>query len=316
MSADEPFYRTLAQRLSVGERFVLVRVSRVRGSAPREEGAAMAVGEADTLGTIGGGHLEWKAIEQARSMLASGTRVGGVVQYPLGPALGQCCGGQVELQFMPLAQEDRAEVERLAAAEAAERVTCVSVTRLFDHGESIGFTVCFTPWRIAVFGAGHVGRALVSMLAVLPCRVRWIDPREGVFPATLPPNVEALPSEAPQEEAARLPADTDALVMTHSHALDLAICEALAAREDLGLVGLIGSETKAARFRARLAARLGAAAAERIVCPVGERSIASKHPGMIAAGIVAQLASHHASRPLAPAARSVVASAATTGPAA
>lgn len=296
-------YAGLAARVARGEPFVFVRVEAVAGSAPREVGAAMVVTAAGTEGTIGGGQLEWKAIEQARAMLR--TVVDGATRrrYPLGPSLGQCCGGVVELVFVPAPALAPADWQRLAAAEAADEPSTVAVHVPLDTGGELTIEFGFAPWTVAVFGAGHVGRAVVAMLSVLPCRVRWIDGRPEAFPASVPPTVEACVTDAPEDEVRTLPPGANVLVMTHSHALDLALCLAIAARADLGLCGLIGSATKAARFRARIAARLGPAAADRIICPVGDRSIASKHPGLIAAGIVAQLATHAAAPRAACAAR-------------
>lgn len=286
-----------AASASVGEPFALVRVERVAGSAPRDAGAAMLVLGHDACGTIGGGHLEWKAIEQVRALIGEGAPRATLRRYPLGPALGQCCGGVVELVFVPCAALAPAGWQRLAAAEAAETPSRLTIEVPLDTGERYALAFAFAPWTVAVFGAGHVGRALVTMLSVLPCRVRWIDERPEAFPATVPPSVEPCLTDAPEDVVGRLPAGTDAIVTTHSHALDLTLCLALAARDDLGLCGLIGSATKAARFRARIAARAGEAAADRIICPVGDRSIASKHPGMVAASIVAQLAARRAAMP-------------------
>ncbi len=277
----------LAER---GASFVLVRVHAVAGSAPREVGAMMTVTAAGCEGTIGGGHLEWKAIEQARAMLGTPARYATRRRYPLGPSLGQCCGGVVELLFVPSPALAPADGQRLAAAEAADDASAVSIEVPLDSGGTLAIEIGFAPWTVAVFGAGHVGRAVVTMLSVMPCRVRWVDERPEAFPASVPPTVAPSVTDAPEEAVAALPSGADVLVATHSHALDLTLCLALAARDDLGLCGLIGSATKAARFRARITARLGPAAADRIICPVGDRSIESKHPGMIAATFVAQLA--------------------------
>ena len=141
-----------------------------------------------------------------------------------------------------------------------------------------------------LFGAGHVGRALMLALAPLPFEVTWIDERDGVFPAAVPTNVQALRSADAAAEVARAPADTSIVVMTHHHPLDLAIVHAALAAERFGYVGLIGSASKRARFRRRL---LEAGIAEEriaeLVCPIGMPAIRSKHPAAIAAGIAAQL---------------------------
>jgi len=269
---------------------VLIVVTARRGSAPREVGAAMAVSPAASIGTIGGGHLEWKAMEQARAMLAEASPATTRRRYPLGPALGQCCGGAVELAFVPLRQVDGPALARLARAEAEGRAACIVLQRAFDDGHSFALPLAVDGWTVAVFGAGHVGGALVTMLSALPCEVRWIDTRADAFAAAPSDRVRTIVTDAPEADAMALPSGADVLVMTHSHALDLEICLALAVRTDLGFIGLIGSDAKAVRFRRQIEARLGEAAADRIICPVGDRRIANRHPGMIAAGIVADLA--------------------------
>lgn len=240
---------------------VVVEVTKAQGSVPREAGTRMLVAADEVLGTIGGGHLELKAIADARVLLAQG---GGVHQQhiALGPTLGQCCGGALDLRFTPLAA---AEPDKWALA-----------------------TPRFT---LQLFGAGHVGRAIVKLLAGIPCRVQWIDERESEFPAgPLPPHIERVCVEPVQAEVAAAPAGACYLVLTHSHELDLAISLAILQRADFAYFGLIGSKTKRARFERRLRDR-GCAAdvIGRMVCPVGVVGIDGKEPEVIAVAVVAQL---------------------------
>ncbi|MCX7230585.1 MAG: xanthine dehydrogenase accessory protein XdhC [Burkholderiales bacterium] len=292
---------------------IWVRVETVRGSAPREPGASMLVHARLEEGTIGGGHLELEAIAQARRMLVSGERVAGA-DFVLGAALGQCCGGAVELSLRRIDARETAWIEALRpldreagtvwldtrpGAEGAPH-TVASPGRPADAPRDAGGAVPHrisrvdgAPWNVWVFGAGHVGEAVVRVLATLPLCATWVDPRENRFPAGLPANVSVLESDSPAHEVAAIPSGADVLVMTHSHGLDFELCLVLLAREDLGLVGLIGSETKAASFRARLARRgVGTEALARLQCPIGAvprgtggRHRLDRHPGAIAVAV-------------------------------
>lgn len=243
---------------------VVVEVTRTQGSVPREAGTRMLVSADEALGTIGGGHLELQAIADARALLARGAQaeLPPEQRIALGPRLGQCCGGVLGLRFVPLAGCDPA-----AWPEPPPRFT------------------------LQLYGAGHVGRAVVRLLAALPCRVQWIDEREGEFPAeALPPHVERCCVEPVQAEVASAPPGAFYLVLTHSHALDLALAQAILARGDFGWFGLIGSRSKRARFEHRLRERgFDAALVDRIACPIGLPGIVGKEPEVIALAVVAQM---------------------------
>jgi xanthine dehydrogenase accessory factor len=293
-------FADLLATLDRGEACVWVAVAGVRGSAPRESDAGMLVTAQATLGTIGGGHLEWKAIEFARECLELRREPATRRHYPLGPALGQCCGGAVDLLYRPVSARHRPWVAALAAAERAGGDLSLA-TRLDagpDHtvlgAESSADVLvtrhAFDPWLVWVFGAGHVGRALVQVLATLPCRITLIDARDQEFPASLPPNVVAVQADHPQDEAIAVPARADVLVLTHSHALDLAIVRVLLCGTHAGFLGVIGSATKAALFRRRLSARgVPPEQVARMTCPIGERRFADKRPGSIAIDVAACL---------------------------
>jgi len=260
----------LLARLAAG-RGVLVRVLSTQGSAPREAGTWMAVWPDAITGTIGGGQLEFQAVAQARALLAGqGGAVpadGSPVRYPLGPSLGQCCGGVVFLGFRVVGAAD-------APALRAE---------LTDH---------LAP--VALFGGGHVGAAIVRLLAALPYRVRWIDSRDTIFPESTPAQVQAEHSDPVHAAVADLAPGSQVLIMSFSHAEDLDIVIACLKRlrehGDLPYVGLIGSKTKWATFRHRLAAR-GFTEEEmaRITCPIGVPGITGKEPEVIAVAVAAQL---------------------------
>jgi xanthine dehydrogenase accessory factor len=244
-----------------GRAAIVVQVSASRGSVPRGEGTRMLVAVDEVLGTIGGGHLELQAVERARGLL----RLHGesaVQHLALGPSLGQCCGGVLDLAYTPLPLCDPA-----AWPLPAPRFT------------------------LQLYGAGHVGRAIVQLLRGIDCRVQWIDERAGEFPPEpLPPHIERVCVEPVEAEVAVAPAGAFYLVLTHSHDLDMAIVYAILRRHDVGFLGLIGSATKRARFVARLRRRgIDEATLARMVCPIGLPGISGKEPEVIAVAVVAQL---------------------------
>ncbi|HEX7888761.1 MAG TPA: xanthine dehydrogenase accessory protein XdhC [Ramlibacter sp.] len=257
--------KEVTQRLAV-EDAVLVTVDSTRGSVPREAGAWMAVFAGRVVATVGGGHLELQAIEEARRRLAGGS--GEAVQrYPLGPSLGQCCGGVVHLRY-----------QRLTAADAS-----TLAARLRAGG---------TP--VALFGGGHVGKALVNLLGTLPFAVNWIDSRDEIFPEQVPDNVSCEHSDPVQAAVADLAPQSRVLIMSFSHAEDLDIVAAclkrLRERGDLPYVGLIGSKTKWATFRHRLEERgFHEQELAQVTCPIGVPGIEGKEPEVIAVAVAAQL---------------------------
>jgi xanthine dehydrogenase accessory factor len=308
--------RSLVRRLERDETVVRVVVSAVRGSVPREPGACMLVGAAQVDGTIGGGHLEWKALAIARGMLAAppldSPRVD---RFVLGATLGQCCGGAVELLFERVAPADRAffraALGRRAPGEHAVIATSwgsgAPVERELTIAEARGSDT-ERAWRVPgerqtlaeridtghaplwLFGAGHVGHAIVRAIAELPFEVAWIDERADAFPASMPENAAAMPREFPLDAVAEAPPGAFYLVLTHRHDLDFDLCRAILGRDDARWAGVIGSATKAASFRKRLA-RCGVPAERiaRLVSPIGVQGIASKLPAAIAIAVAAQL---------------------------
>jgi xanthine dehydrogenase accessory factor len=248
------------------EQAVLVTVNATQGSVPRGPGTHMLVFVNGELGTIGGGHLEFQALAHARRLLA-GELVSTHLRQVLGPSLGQCCGGVVELVLAPMCADDVARLRTLLMPPR-------------------------TP--LALFGGGHVGRAIVNTLAPLPFAVRWIDSRDEIFPADVPLDVDCEHSNPVQAAVSDLAAGSRVLIMSFSHAEDLDIVVACLKRQrergDLPFVGLIGSQTKWATFRHRLEDR-GFTAEEiaRITCPIGVPGITGKEPEVIAVAVAAQL---------------------------
>jgi xanthine dehydrogenase accessory factor len=245
---------------------VLVSVVQGRGSVPREAGAWMAVFADRVVGTVGGGHLEWQAIAQARERLGPATQ-GWSSDVALGPSLGQCCGGRVQLAFEPV---HSGMVEALAQ-------------RLQPQLHSV-----------ALFGGGHVGAAIVQALAPLPFAVRWVDSRDEIFPADAPAHVRTEHSDPVHLAVGDLPPACRVLIMSFSHAEDLDIVQACLQRvreqDDLPFVGLIGSQTKWATFRSRLRQRgYTDTELDHITCPIGLPGIRGKEPPVIAASVAAQL---------------------------
>jgi xanthine dehydrogenase accessory factor len=245
---------------------VLVEVHATQGSAPREAGAWMAVFADAVAGTVGGGQLEFEAIAQARLRLA-GAAGEAVQRYPLGPSLGQCCGGVVQLRYQRVTAAD------LPALQA----------RLTAH---------HTP--LALFGGGHVGKALVNVLGTLSFAVTWIDSRDEIFPSPVPGNVACEHSDPVQAAVGDLAPGSRVLIMSFSHAEDLDVVAACLKRgrerADLPFIGLIGSKSKWAVFRHRLEQR-GFSEEElaQVTCPIGLPGIAGKQPEVIAVSVAAQL---------------------------
>lgn len=250
--------------LAQGRRAVEVQILSHRGSTPRETGTRMVVAEDAVLGTIGGGHLELLAITAAREGLQRAVFAPQDLDLPLGPALGQCCGGRVVLRLQGLSETS------LADWPAPQ-------PRFF----------------LQLHGAGHVGRAIVRLLADIDCRVQWVDEREDEFPPLTgaePPHIERVCVDTPEAEVALAPPGAFYLVMTHRHDLDERITEAVLRRGDFGYCGLIGSGTKRTRFLHRFEARgLSGAVLARMTCPIGLPGIAGKEPAVLAVAVVAQL---------------------------
>jgi len=304
-----PLWSHLRNRISEDGRVALVTLLSAEGSTPREAGARMIVTpNGDILGTIGGGTLEYRVIAEAQKALRNDAWRAVSQDVPLGPDLGQCCGGRLTYMIETFGQSDVGHIQGLAQREVQDAFSTRGKVGQASHLQrdiiesalghepiTVDDDVVLERFRdqrtpVLLFGAGHVGRALTLALVPLPFHVRWIDSRDDAFPALVPHNVTVVRGADMDAEIRSAPADAFVIVMTHSHPLDLAIVASALKRDDLSFVGLIGSDTKRARFMKRLADMgLGDAAATRLVSPIGIAAISGKEPAVIAASIVADL---------------------------
>lgn len=242
---------TVQQLKDEATSFVLVTVIGVQGSTPRESGTKMVVTQDELYGTIGGGHLEYKSMQIARELLDKNEAIQHLEYFPLSASLGQCCGG--------------------------------SASVLFE---------CFpaTMPRVMLFGAGHVGKALATILAGLPCQVDWVDSRESEFPQSPGGNIAIKSREFPPDAVVDASPGLFYIVMTHNHQLDLELCEAILKREDFAYLGVIGSKSKAIRFRKKLLHRgFDQKQIDRITCPMGLTNVSGKKPMEVAVSIAGEL---------------------------
>jgi len=293
----------LGQAIGVGPA-AMISVLAVEGSAPREPGTRMIVTGERSFGTIGGGALEFRAVEQARAILGLPPGSWRVQDYPLGPLLGQCCGGRVrllvehvdpaQLGWLGAAAEGRVLVSTLTPSHVARRILDEAApTPLAARGDSLKAGAVFAELighrrrPVYLFGAGHVGQAIARHAEALPLRLAWFDTRPqsqvvaGVT-AAAEAGVERLVAEAPGEAAI--------LIMTHDHALDYRLTRAALERPPVAFVGLIGSRTKRARFLSRLEKDgLSTHARGRLTCPIGVEGVVGKEPDVIAIAVLAQL---------------------------
>ena len=234
---------------------VMVTVLEDRGSVPRDAGTKMLVTRDRIIATIGGGHLEHVATKMAREMLIASEKSLKVERFNLGARLGQCCGGMATLSFEPIGTQQN---------------------------------------HLVLFGAGHVAKALLHIVATLPFRVTWIDEREEAFPETLPHGVKKLVSDDPVGEVKHMPPNSYYLVMTHNHQLDFDLTKAIIDREDSRYFGMIGSLTKRKKFDFRLEQRgYSQEQIETMLCPIGISAVNGKHPAEIAVSVAGELIAHY-----------------------
>ncbi len=319
-------WASIVEALEHHSNCALVTVAEVRGSAPRDAGARIVIGvDGSFRGTIGGGELEWRAIALARTALRAGRPSASLARFTLGPDLGQCCGGSVRLLtevfdasrlaevralaareeiggFATVGQIGRDAVQRtvidIAAAEEAAGEVARNTARESARKSEIVLAsesriierFAAAPRTVLLFGAGHVGRALMLVLAPLPFAVRWVDQRENAFPGAVAANVTVMHNATPARALDDAPDAAFVVVMTHNHALDLEIVHAALADARFGYVGLIGSKSKRARFGRRLRdAGITEARLAELVCPIGIGDIQSKQPAAIAVAVAAEL---------------------------
>jgi xanthine dehydrogenase accessory factor len=289
-------YTAEFQRLLANEDAVVVSIAATQGSAPREAGTWMAVFATKVVGTIGGGHVEFEAISEARELLKGSNTSSPSFprrrestaddkpksyekRYVLGPSLGQCCGGVMVIYYQKYScsgSKDKGCSQKMPINSVFAGISPLKLQ------------------NIALFGGGHVGKAIVNILSTLPMKVMWIDSRDEIFPNELPSNVVCEHSDPVQAAVNDLAANSHVLIMSFSHAEDLDIVASCLLRQreksDLPFIGLIGSKTKWATFRHRLEDR-GFSEAElaHITCPIGVDGVKGKEPEVIAVGVAAQL---------------------------
>jgi len=254
-------YRDFAA-LSGESGFVLIRVTEAKGSTPRNGDAWMLVSKTTAFGTIGGGRLELEAIDRAREVLAGANAE--PMALPLGPAIGQCCGGHVTLSFEIIPPARLNEIEAMVASEDASDPD------------------------VWLFGGGHVGRALASALLLLPVKVHVAETRTDELDQT-PQGAARHLAALPESLVKEIAPGSAVIVLTHDHALDFLIVSAALARDDLAQVGMIGSDTKRATFEHQFIREGGdKARLSKLLCPIG-RKIADKRPEVIAATVAADI---------------------------
>lgn len=236
-----------------GRRYVIATVLNTQGSTPRDGGSKMVIDPEYTYDTIGGGQLEFLLVQQARELMARNETCQIIKPFPLAAEAAQCCGGNVTVML-----------ECFAACD----------------------------WQIALFGAGHVSQALTRILGGLPCQMQIIDSRPGLITDTLPANGRFCEYARPVEAIEALPDNAWVVIFTHDHALDYDLCCQLLSEDRWRFVGLIGSQTKANRFRKRLLNDgYTQSRVDRLHCPVGLPEVKGKHPMEVAVSIAAQLQS-------------------------
>jgi xanthine dehydrogenase accessory factor len=246
---------------------IVCELTSVRGSSPREQGTFMLVGRTDLFGTIGGGALEYMVIEHARRLIANG-QAEEAMDVPLGPEIGQCCGGRVEV--------------RLRYADVAERTRLARIVA--DEDAALP--------HVFVFGAGHVGRALAQMLALLPVQLEVIDTRRDELDL-LPAEIRSRAVPMPETVVRSAPQGSSYVILTHDHALDFLIAQEALARSDAPYVGMVGSQTKRAKFSSWFRTEGGdSKVLERLILPIGQQGLGDKRPSVIAALAAAEIMVH------------------------
>jgi len=286
---------------------VRASLAEVKGSAPREAGAMMLITPSQIWQSIGGGALEYDMMRRARKMIEEAmieeappawTRQ--IIKLVLGPDMGQCCGGQVRVLLEFFGPNDVPVLAGLATASRlahplAGNAPLVDADDLADgplaDGSAVIAPVTLTGHPVFLYGAGHIGRALAPHLLALDCDLHWIDIADDRFPERVPDGARRVLAADPAVIAAHAPSNAIHLVITHDHALDEALCHRILTGGGFARLGLIGSATKAARFRSRLAkAGVAADQLERLVCPVGLAAISGKQPARVALSIAAAVA--------------------------
>jgi len=263
---------------------VLITVVGVRGSVPRGVGTAMLVTQSSIFGTIGGGRLEYVAIHAARKQLRNSDSAITRERYPLGEALGQCCGGAVELLYEPF-QSTWVDWVELALEALRSR-------QIFERKVDAHFTHHLRPpmGHLVLCGAGHVGREVVRVLSNAPISIHWLDEREHEFPSNIPANVNVEVTDTAQSAVANAPRHSGLLVTTHRHDLDFEITTRGLLRKDFSYCGMIGSLSKRKRFERQWRQReRDEDALNRLICPIGSAGPHGKEPAVVAIAVAGEI---------------------------
>ena len=273
----------------------LISVAEAKGSVPREAGAIMLVYNSHIDGSIGGGELEFQAIKTAREDRSEKAFLREVRTYPLGPALGQCCGGHVKLMFEWYGPDSQSVLAQLAAQDQGYSLhptnsQDIPVVAIEPSEEMLSLPLSVQKQPVFLYGAGHVGRAVVEIARHLPCQIYWVDTDDDRYPEDIAEEVTKLLANKPETIAQHAPGDAIHLIMTYSHQVDFKIVMAVLSCGNFARCGLIGSETKASRFRKRLRdAGVNSDAIERLSCPIGLPEITGKKPLQVAISVTGQL---------------------------
>jgi len=322
----------LQEHIRSGYATILVTLATAKGSTPRNVGSHLLVTEKGIIGSIGGGTLEYRAVNRARQLLKEEQPQPEILDLPLGPELAQCCGGRVTVLLSPLSQKDTEWLQALTGPEVSHTDQALLTTwqnntlsrtiirnlqsmEIQDHSLSDLFRrfqqsdkpefeeieknglhfsliepIFPFDFHITLFGAGHLGQAIVNILKTLPCHIDWIDERAELFPADLPDRVTVKNDLRPTLYCEDIPEGSFVLVMTHDHQLDFDICEKLIKNNIFSFIGLIGSETKSRRFRKRFKLKgIDENKVNGLVCPIGEQEIGGKLPAEIAISVAADI---------------------------
>jgi len=298
---------TLTNAIEAHGQVARILIANHKGSSPRESGTSMLVWEDGFTGTIGGGALEYQAVGLAQKKMRSKCLIN-VKHIPLGPNLGQCCGGSVTLVTEYFSKTNLPQANNVFARpmkpNTPEPLWVKRTEAKARNGTMTPDTHLQDGWLVEpiaqphepvwIYGAGHVGRAIIDTLQGLPFDITWIDTATKRFPTQIPKHVTQLIAQNPALVAKHAPHDAQHFILTYSHALDLELCHAIL---DHGFksLGLIGSKTKHARFTSKLR-NLGHSQAQiaRIICPIGDPSL-GKEPKAIALGITTALLKEHKS---------------------
>jgi len=313
---------SLSELIKQGKPSVLITIVDAKGSVPRGAGTKMIVTEQGIgYGTIGGGNLEYQCISMAQERLSMNSDdhwLRKLQRFPLGASLGQCCGGMVIvlLEYIEAvipnwlsdlleSKADQVKVEIITPLKDQHKLkqvrpflsSDVQVEAANQTAEYLYERVEPDDFNIMVFGAGHVGKALVHVLSGVECQVIWVDSRETEFPKIIPTNATKIVDPNPEDSVELAPVGSYFIVLTHSHRLDQLLCEAILKREDFRFCGLIGSQSKRKRFEHRLLDKgFSEQQIATLTCPIGIQSLSGKQPGHIAVAVVAQLLVFHESQ--------------------